>query len=388
MQLVCEALERTPTLRALVLNVEMSAPVLLDRQLARLAGIDLTTIRHRRLGAEHADRDERGLHALERLGGRLAFVNPPFDLANVAASADAFDAGLIVLDYIQRIGPPGEHGDRRGAVDATTGYLRQFADAGVAIVVVAALARSKDKAGRSSDGERLSLASFRETSELEYGADDAFILTPADDGEGQDGPTWCVALRHLKARHAETRDIPLTFDRPHQRFTPAEPVESSERADGGKLQSALRAMWDETRSAHVDRGFLVSQANGKGTSAWRTTKRRSALRFEILNAFVDEGMSQLTKTPRRMPRHFSGSGGSRVSHDVENDRHPVQPILVLVSFVSGATVSKALPALCHVGLYPVGPTRTSGPENNRRRDTSRDGSDDGRAERLWHRSLS
>src|SRR6266545_5882832 len=48
MQLVCEALERTPTLRALVLNVEMSPAVLLDRQLARLAGIDLTTIRHRR----------------------------------------------------------------------------------------------------------------------------------------------------------------------------------------------------------------------------------------------------------------------------------------------------------------------------------------------------
>ena len=38
--------------------------------------------------------------------------------AHVAASADAFDAGLLVLDYIQRIAPPGEHGDRRGSVDA------------------------------------------------------------------------------------------------------------------------------------------------------------------------------------------------------------------------------------------------------------------------------
>ena len=37
----------------------------------------------------------------------------------------------------------------------------------------------------------------------------------------------------------------------------------------------------------------MSQANGKGTTARRTTKRRSALRFEVLNAFVDEGLKHL-----------------------------------------------------------------------------------------------
>src|SRR5262249_10547885 len=149
-------------------NVEMSLEVLLDRQFARLADIDLTLIRHRRLTAEHAGAIERGMDALDTFADRLAFVRPPFNLANVAQSADAFDAGLILLDYIQRIAPPGEHGDRRGTVDATMGYLRQFADAGNAIIVVAALARSKDAKGRSSYTDGLSLASFRETSELEY----------------------------------------------------------------------------------------------------------------------------------------------------------------------------------------------------------------------------
>jgi DNA-binding MarR family transcriptional regulator len=33
----------------------------------------------------------------------------------------------------------------------------------------------------------------------------------------------------------------------------------------------------------------------KGTTARRTTKRRSALRFEILNAFADRGMADLTR---------------------------------------------------------------------------------------------
>ncbi len=231
----------------------MSPGVLLDRQLARLADIDLSLIRHRRIGAEHADRLEAGLSALESLSDRLAFVRPPFDLANVAASADAFDAGLIVLDYIQRIGPPGDHGDRRGAVDASMSYLRQFADAGAAIVVVAAVSRSKDSKGRSSYGEGLNLASFRESSELEFGADDAFIL--AADEEGEAAAPSRVVLKHLKSRHGETRDISLDFDRPHQRFTPADPApQPAERPDRGKLQNALRSLWDSTSPAPDDGG--------------------------------------------------------------------------------------------------------------------------------------
>lgn len=249
MQLVLDALALTPDLHALVCNIEMPAAVLLDRQLARLADIDATLIRKRLLGAEHADRLDRGLIALERLTDRLAFVQPPFDLENVAASADAFEAGLIVLDYIQRISPPGDHGDRRGAVDATMSYLRQFADAGTAVLAVAAVSRSKDSKGRSSYNEGLNLASFRESSELEFGADDAFIIAPAE-GEG-DSPSR-VVLKHLKSRHGEALDIDLTFDRKHQRFTPAGTTDPKVAPEKGKLQNALRTLWESTRPAHDD----------------------------------------------------------------------------------------------------------------------------------------
>ncbi len=129
-------------------------------------------------------------------------------------------------------------------------YLRQFADAGVAIIVVAALARSKDAKGRSSYSEGLSLASFRETSELEYGADDAFILAPADDDKSDGEASSRVVLKHLKSRHGETRDIDLSFDRKRQRFTPAAPAEPAKpKRRQGKLQAALRAMWDQTAPA-------------------------------------------------------------------------------------------------------------------------------------------
>jgi replicative DNA helicase len=253
MQAVVDALRLTPTLRALVCNVEMPAGVLLDRQLARLSGIDLGTIRYRRFEAEHADRLDQALNTLETLAERLAFVKPPFNLANVAASADAFRADMIVLDYIQRIPPPGEHSDKRGSVDATMNYLRQFADAGVAVVVVAAVSRGKDSRGRSTyAGDALTLASFRESSELEFGADDAFILVASEDGA--EYGTVPVTLRHLKARHTEPKDLLLEFDRRTQRFSEAEdphawnPDKPGKRGKG-KLQSALAALWERTPPA-------------------------------------------------------------------------------------------------------------------------------------------
>ncbi|MBL8800205.1 MAG: AAA family ATPase, partial [Planctomycetia bacterium] len=246
MQCVIDALRLTPTLRAVVCNIEMPPAVLLDRQLARLSGVDLRTIRYRQLGAEHADRVDQAMNTLEPLAERLAFCRPPFGLANVAATADAFDAGLLLLDYIQRIPPPGDHGDRRGSVDATMDYLRQFADAGVAVIVVSAVGRGKDSKGRSSyAADALSLASFRESSELEFGADDAFIL--AADAEAADA----VTLRHLKARHGEAKDLPLHFERHLQRFAPVA-GDGPAPADRGKLQSALAALWQRTRAAGDD----------------------------------------------------------------------------------------------------------------------------------------
>jgi replicative DNA helicase len=240
MQAVTDALRLTPSLRALVCNVEMPPGELLNRQLSRLSGVNLTTIRKRLLVDEHADRINQGINTLAALADRLCFLRPPFDLSNVAAAADAFGAELILLDYIQRIPPPGEHGDKRGSVDACMNYLRQFADAGVAVLVVSAVGRSKDKHGRNSYADGLSLASFRESSELEFGADSCFILAP----HGPDKDT--VTLKHLKDRYGELQDIHLRFDGAHQAFTPAE---LAAKPDTDRLTASLAALWNRTPAA-------------------------------------------------------------------------------------------------------------------------------------------
>jgi len=249
MQWTIDALRADRELRAAVCNIEMTPAVLLDRQLARLAGVPLGIIAQRTLTAEHADRIDRGLATLALVAERLAFVGAPYDLGNVAATADDFSGGLLVLDYLQRIRPPGEHDGKRASVDALMDYLRQFADAGCAVLAVSAVSRTKDKLGRSSyDGTGLGLASFRESSELEYGADTAFVLVP-DREEAE-----LVTLRCLKHRHGEPRDVELYFERAIQSFQPAEATPKPKRTDRGKLTAGLKALWASTAAADDDDG--------------------------------------------------------------------------------------------------------------------------------------
>jgi replicative DNA helicase len=213
MQAVFDALRLTGDLRAVVCNVEMTPHALLERQLARLSRVPLTDIRGRTLTADA--KKKLRFADVKALAGRLSFVQPPYSLENVAHTADTERSGLIVLDYIQRISPPGAHGERRLAVESSMSYVRQFAERGCGVIVVAAVGRSKDTKGRNSyAGENLTLGSFRESSELEYGADDAYILCPGAT------PTDPHTLRHLKSRYGETRDIPLAFTKPIQEFKP------------------------------------------------------------------------------------------------------------------------------------------------------------------------
>jgi replicative DNA helicase len=243
MQAVVDALRLDAKLRVVVCNIEMTPEALLDRQLARISGVELGTIRLRTIGGYHADRIDQALQTLEPVLARLCFVSSPYDLGNVAATADDFGADLLVLDYIQRIKPPGDWGDRRGSVDACMNYLRQFADEGIGVIVVAAVSRQKDKAGRSSyAGDALTLASFRESSELEFGADDAYILVPKSVGSG------LVTLKHLKARHSEPCDIALDFDGGLQRFTTEDSCAEFDATPSGPSE-ALTRLWDSTGAA-------------------------------------------------------------------------------------------------------------------------------------------
>jgi replicative DNA helicase len=246
----------------------MSPQVLLDRQLARLSGIDLSIVRSRQFDDSHTDRLDQAMNTIAAIGERLNFVNAPYDLANCAAAVDDHQSDILILDYAQRVRPPGQHGDRRGAVDALMDFIRRFCDAGMAVVVVSAVGRGRDSSGKSSyAADALSLASFRESSELEFGADDAYIIAPEDEEDRE-----TVIAKHLKARHREPKDIELKFDRARQSFSvaaigqewnPNEPAKPKARRDKSRKEpkstnpsmlAELKRRWSESTSAPGEDG--------------------------------------------------------------------------------------------------------------------------------------
>jgi replicative DNA helicase len=222
MQWTFDALTREPGLRTVIANVEMSPSRLLDRQLARWSGVPLTSIRKRRFQPDDPAKLAKGFDQVRRVLDRIAFVEEPNDLDRVASAVDDAAADLIVLDYVQRIRPPGRHASMRDQINALMDKLREFANAGVGIIAAAALTRSRDGKGRSSyDGRHLGLASFRESSELEYGADDAFLLYPTEPDADLNDPVRLVTLSHQKSRDGETKDVVLKFHRRFQAFEDA-----------------------------------------------------------------------------------------------------------------------------------------------------------------------
>jgi replicative DNA helicase len=202
-QQATDALRLNDDLRVVIANVEVSPRVLLDRQLSRLSGVEYERVRKRQFDDEDRSRIATGVEAIRDIADRLVFVTPPFDIDTITAAADEHDAGLIVLDYVQRIRPLCGGSDRRKAMDDLMGDLRLLADAGVGVVAVSSVGRQRDDKGRSTyAADSLGLASYRESSELEFGADSAYMLGHPD-AHGH------VTLRHLKARHSERIDVAL-----------------------------------------------------------------------------------------------------------------------------------------------------------------------------------
>jgi len=219
MQGIVDAMRINPMLRAVICNVEMTRDALLDRQLARLSGVPLDIIRKRLISDEHAQRIDIGLQILNEISGRLAFVCSPYRLEDIEGATKSFlplqyGSGVIIcLDYLQRISVPEANGDRRGAIDTTVQCMRGWANRGAAVIAVSAIARQKDAAGRSTySAQSTGIGSFKESAELEYGADTAYILGRVDNNPNR------RLLKHVKQRNGAIASIELTFNGAVQAF--------------------------------------------------------------------------------------------------------------------------------------------------------------------------
>jgi replicative DNA helicase len=211
LQVGVDLLRVNPTARLLIANVEMSPLTLADRIVSRLSGVPLTAITDRTLTADRLDRVRAAVESLGSAAARLAFLSAPFSLEHIAAAGTAFDANVVMIDYVQRVVHGSAAKDGRERLEAIAAVLRGFCDAGAAVLVASAVARQKSKSGSTYSG--LNLASFRGSSELEYGADDAYLHEPGEGG--------LMTLKCEKNRHAPPADISAEFDPIVQTFRPA-----------------------------------------------------------------------------------------------------------------------------------------------------------------------
>lgn len=223
LQVGIDLLRLNESARLIVANVEMPPAMLLERIVSRLSGVPLTAIADRETGPDDKARVRAAVDALRPAAGRLAFLGPPFALEHVAAAGTAFGADVLILDYLQRFTVETEGRDQRERLETVVTVLRRFCDAGAAVFCAAAVARQKSASGSTYRG--LNLASFRGSSELEYGADSCYLLLP--EGDGADVLFQCEKKRY----GPKTEDVRTTFDPAVQSFAEAVELSPLDRFD-------------------------------------------------------------------------------------------------------------------------------------------------------------
>lgn len=211
LQVGVDLLRLNPAVKLLVANVEMVPALLVERIISRVSGVALTRITDRTLTEDAANRITAAVATLAPVAARLAFLNPPYSLEHVASAGTAFGANVLILDYIQRFTVGDGKQEKREQLDTGMSVIRRFCDAGAAVLVAAAVARMKNANGSTYRG--LTLASFRGSSELEFGADGAYLFVPGEAGG--------ITLQCEKNRYGAVADITTVFDPITQTFTPA-----------------------------------------------------------------------------------------------------------------------------------------------------------------------
>lgn len=175
MQTAFEALERYPKLTLHIANAEMDIRELLKRDMSRRAGVGC-----RLIGKGLAELDQMSKTAIcasyEAMAPaikRTRHMTPPFTCNELAKLSLVDPPGILIVDYLQKF--KSATSDARAGVDEVVTCLRELAMHGWAVLALSATTRSNGKRG-GHDPENLSLSSFKESGEIEFNADAAYVL--------------------------------------------------------------------------------------------------------------------------------------------------------------------------------------------------------------------
>lgn len=243
-QATVDALRLHGNASCLVANVEMSPKTILARQISRLSGVPYEEIARRDVLPGQHQHIDNAFATLESIGDRMAFMGPPFSIEHIVEAVAEMQPKIVVVDYLQRIECCDGVADTRVRLNTVMHEVRQVASANVCVVLVSAVGRTQSKKGGGYNPNELGMGSFRESSEVEYGADDAYVMI--DEGD-VDKATGCrtVVMRHVKSRNHRQQDIRLEFNGSIQRFTllPDQDDDYGDDDEGGGDEEHRASAW-------------------------------------------------------------------------------------------------------------------------------------------------
>jgi replicative DNA helicase len=193
-------------------SLEMNRVQVALKNLCRIAGVPIKLVRSGRIFTRGR---ERLIDASDKCTVPL-FIHDwpkirPFDIARAARKVNA---GVVFVDYLQRVKPTDSGQKRWEQVGQISDDLKTVAaDLNVPLVALAQLNREMDKERRET---RPKLSHLRESGNLEQDADQVWLLWRPEngiDGTGQyAGDKWGAELKIAKHRFGNARPIRLKCD--------------------------------------------------------------------------------------------------------------------------------------------------------------------------------
>ena len=222
-QIAFEALDRQPDLTLTICNAEMEVRELIKRELSRRSSVG-----HRTITKGLAALDEQQHAALcvayEELvpaAKRTRHMLTPFSCEGLKELL-LVDPGILIVDYLQKFRSSAT--DARAGVDEVMTCLRELAMQDWAVLAMSATTRGNSKNG-GHDPQSLSLSSFKESGEIEFNADAAYVLrNRSNDGDS----VKKIDLDCVKNRAGAMGCVELTFCGDFMRFERREPKRHDE----------------------------------------------------------------------------------------------------------------------------------------------------------------
>lgn len=205
MQIVFEILRENPV-SAYVANSESAFDGIVMRELSRRSGVGTSKIRR---GDLSVDEKDRLFHQALLLGTdleRVKWLGKQFS-TEVLLELRKFPPGLLVVDYLQKCAPA--TGDTKGAIQSLLNELRELARIGWAVLILSATNRSNGNGNKQQ--------SFRDSSEVEYQADFAYVMQ-VDEGQDENALDQQITFCCVKNRWDRQVDVPMVFHKSEQRF--------------------------------------------------------------------------------------------------------------------------------------------------------------------------